>query len=130
MAENYLSFSQMITGSDSEIVKWIFFIFLILFICLNGWLFEAAGKKIKKITDPMTNYSYSVLSVTILKIVMVNIIVQIIGYIVEIAMIINNTQVIEIKTDDDMAKAPNLQQIKILFINLLTDGLNDMFIFV
>ena len=75
----HIPFTKVITGSDSEVVKWVYFSFVILLISACVFFAHQAVKKTNKITNSKNNYSYSKISVLILRIVILNLCVIMTG---------------------------------------------------
>ena len=103
-----INFTTLITGSDSESVKWTYLIVVLSLLLLCSYLLKSASEKIEKVKDPTKNNSYCVISVTILQTIIANIVVLIIGFLLELFMILNNVKLHpeSIINNEDFSTAP------------------------
>ena len=106
-----VSTTDWITGSDSQIVQWIYFCTLICFIILCFYLMKKAHVKIQKITNPNTNHSYCVTSVTIVRAVILNIWLLLIGLGLQAVMIVNGTKIHPAKDLKELKNNPTILNI-------------------
>ena len=74
-----MTFTQYITGSSSNAIKWSYFVLLLMLTAVALYFIRSAVKKIYEITNPKTNHSYCKISVTIVKLVIFNLVVMIFG---------------------------------------------------
>ena len=85
-----VSFVQSISNNNSEAFKWCYLAVVVLLIFLSFWCISKSYQKIDKIVDPKSNYSYCSISVTIVKTIIANFILLIIGLLVQVYMILSD----------------------------------------
>ena len=79
------------TGYDYGVVKWVYVSMLFVGIALGAYFIKEAVRKMRGITNPKNNNSYSIISVYIIKMIITNIFLLLIGHSLQIYMIFDKT---------------------------------------
>ena len=101
---NSMNYTTLLFKNDSNVVKWSYVISLFGLIVLCGYFVKKANLKILKIQNPNTNHSYCVISIYVLKVTRVSIVMLVIGYLLQLYMIIADTPLYEGIDSDTLNK--------------------------